>query len=73
MELAVWGAEVAAVHAPPRERAARSTAPWARKPPKPSEAEREQAKRAASGSSPRSAISRSEWLPLALLTAPCMA
>jgi hypothetical protein len=27
MELAVWGAEVAAVHAPQRARAARSTAP----------------------------------------------
>ncbi len=26
MELAVWGTEVAALHAPPRERAARSTA-----------------------------------------------
>ena len=46
MELAVWGAEVAAVQRPGRARAACSPAPWARNPPKPSKAEREQERRA---------------------------
>ena len=46
MELAVRGAEVAAIQRPGRAPAARSTAPVGRNPPKPSKAEREQARRA---------------------------